>query len=136
MGVGLCSAGYHMTLKYHTQMCTSTLPPPGCTQTDVPPADELSMHLLTTPLIYRLLTYRSSPRRTRLVGAVLAVLFTVVMVTHMVMDEFLLHATTFGMGVYIIATRSIKLIPLRVTDAAMSRALRNVSRLGLGMLSA
>jgi hypothetical protein len=22
MGVGVCSAGYHMTLKYHTQMCT------------------------------------------------------------------------------------------------------------------
>jgi dihydroceramidase len=21
MGVGFCSAGYHMTLKYHTQMC-------------------------------------------------------------------------------------------------------------------
>jgi hypothetical protein len=25
MGVGICSAGYHMTLKYHTQMCTSIL---------------------------------------------------------------------------------------------------------------
>jgi hypothetical protein len=21
IGVGVCSAGYHMTLKYHTQMC-------------------------------------------------------------------------------------------------------------------
>lgn len=21
IGVGICSAGYHMTLKYHTQMC-------------------------------------------------------------------------------------------------------------------
>lgn len=31
MGVGACSAGYHMTLKYHTQMCMhpclSSLPP-------------------------------------------------------------------------------------------------------------
>jgi dihydroceramidase len=32
IGVGVCSAGYHMTLKYHTQMCmfreltTSVLP--------------------------------------------------------------------------------------------------------------
>ncbi len=24
VGVGICSAGYHMTLKYHTQMCTSS----------------------------------------------------------------------------------------------------------------
>lgn len=23
MGVGICSGGYHMTLKYHTQMCMS-----------------------------------------------------------------------------------------------------------------
>lgn len=22
MGVGVCSSAYHMTLKYHTQMCT------------------------------------------------------------------------------------------------------------------
>lgn len=25
MGVGICSGGYHMTLKYHTQMCTPPL---------------------------------------------------------------------------------------------------------------
>lgn len=37
---------------------------------------------------------------------VLAIEFTTVMVIHMVMDEFLLHAVTFGIGVYVIATRS------------------------------
>lgn len=26
IGVGVCSAGYHMTLKYHTQMCTRACP--------------------------------------------------------------------------------------------------------------
>jgi hypothetical protein len=30
IGIGVCSGGYHMTLKYHTQMCmcsTITIPP-------------------------------------------------------------------------------------------------------------
>ena len=26
IGVGICSAGYHMTLKYHTQMCMALDP--------------------------------------------------------------------------------------------------------------
>jgi dihydroceramidase len=68
--------------------------------------DELSMHLLTTPLLYRLLTFQASPQYTWIVGVVLAIEFTTVMVIHMVMDEFLLHAVTFGIEVYVIATRS------------------------------
>lgn len=64
------------------------------------------MHFLTTPLLYRLLTFQASPRYTRIVDVVLAIEFTTVMVIHMVMDEFLLHAVTFGIGVYVIATRS------------------------------
>ncbi|KAH6959253.1 ceramidase [Fusarium avenaceum] len=114
MGVGFCSAGYHMTLKYHTQM-----------------SDELSMHLLTTPLIYRLLTFNASPQKTRIVGTVLTILFTVVMVTHMVMDEFILHATTFGLGVYIIATRVLRIIPEQVKDPVIRKNLQNVAVLGL-----
>ncbi|RSL58816.1 hypothetical protein CEP54_007573 [Fusarium duplospermum] len=115
IGVGICSAGYHMTMKYHTQM-----------------SDELSMHLLTTPLIYRLLTFKASPQRTKWIGIILGSLFTIVMVTHMVMDEFLLHASTFGLGVYIIATHNLKLIPQQVPDPEIRRAVRNVALLGGG----
>ncbi|KAK3177495.1 hypothetical protein K4F52_009746 [Lecanicillium sp. MT-2017a] len=114
MGVGVCSGGYHMTLKYHTQM-----------------SDELSMHLLTTPVIYRILTFHASPERTRLIGIVLTVLFTVVMVTHMAMDEFLLHATSFGLGVYIIATRVLKMIKEQVRDARVRNSLRKIARFGV-----
>lgn len=95
------------------------------------PADELSMHLLTTPVIYRILTFHASPDRTRLIGIVLTVLFTVVMVTHMVMDEFLLHATSFGLGVYIIATRVLKMIKEQVPDARVRNSLRKIARFGV-----
>ena len=97
-------------------------------------ADELSMHLLTTPLMYRLLTFKASPQKTKWIGIILGSLFTIVMVTHMVMDEFLLHATTFGLGVYIIATRNLKLIPQQVPDPEVRRAVRNVALLGGGKL--
>jgi len=112
MGVGICSGGYHMTLKYHTQM-----------------ADELSMHLLTTPLIYRLLTSKATPERTRTVGIILSVLFTIVMVTHMVMDEFLLHATAFGSSVYTIASRGLRLSK-QIPDPYTRALVRNASIFG------
>lgn len=97
-------------------------------------ADELSMHLLTTPLVYRLTTFKATPQRTKLIGWVLAVLFTTVMVTHMVMDEFLLHATTFGLAVYIIATRVLRLIPDQVPDPRIRKTLKRIALFGVGML--
>ncbi|KAL2679264.1 hypothetical protein Neosp_010031 [[Neocosmospora] mangrovei] len=80
--------------------------------------------------MYRLLTFKASPQKTKWIGIILGSLFTIVMVTHMVMDEFLLHATTFGLGVYIIATRNLKLIPQQVPDPEVRRAVRNVALLG------
>lgn len=97
-------------------------------------ADELSMHLLITPLIYRLLAFKASPRYTKLLGVVLCTLFTTVMVTHMVLDEFLLHASTFGLGVYIIQMRISKIIG-QVSSPAVNRVLPQVARLGLRKFS-
>ncbi|KAL2870528.1 ceramidase [Aspergillus lucknowensis] len=114
IGVGVCSAGYHMTLKYHTQM-----------------SDELSMHLLTTPLLYRILTFQTSPEYTKRVGAILFTLFSIVMVVHMVMDEFLLHATTFGLAVLLITTRTMKTISLQISDSSVRMRIRWISRFGL-----
>lgn len=93
------------------------------------------MHLLTTPLIYRLLTFRASPQRTLLVGVVLSILFTTVMVTHMVMDEFVLHAVTFGGGVCIIIRQVLKMIPMVAQDEDVERRLRGVALFGCGMYS-
>ncbi|KAF7716557.1 Uncharacterized protein PECH_004358 [Penicillium ucsense] len=114
IGVGVCSAGYHMTLKYHTQM-----------------SDELSMHLLTTPLLYRILTFQASSKKTRIVGIVLSVLFVTVMFFHMVLNEFLLHAVTFGTAVLTIAVRTSKITAQQVTDPYMKKKLRNISYFGI-----
>lgn len=92
------------------------------------------MHLLTTPIVYRLLTFKASPQRTKLVGTILLILFTTVMVTHMVMDEFLLHATTFGLSIYVIATRALKIISQQVSDPVIKKTLRNISLLGMSKL--
>ncbi|KAJ5267167.1 hypothetical protein N7478_009975 [Penicillium angulare] len=113
IGVGVCSGGYHMTLKYHTQM-----------------SDELSMHLLTTPLLYRILTFQTSPERTRLIGGILLAMFTIVMVVHMVMDEFLLHAVSFGLAVWLIARRTIKMIPDQIPDLLFRKKIQRLSFFG------
>jgi dihydroceramidase len=102
---------------------------------DLVAADELSMHLLITPLIYRSLTFKASPQFTMMVGIGVSVMFTIVMVTHMVLDEFLLHATTFGLGVYFIASRSLVIIQ-QSSDAMLRRKLRIVTFLGIGRSTA
>lgn len=89
------------------------------------------MHLLTTPLLYRLLSYNASPQRTKLVGLALSTLFTTVMITHVVLDEFLLHAISFGLGVLIIARRSLQIISQRTLDLDTRRDLRNISIAGI-----
>ncbi|KHN96520.1 Ceramidase [Metarhizium album ARSEF 1941] len=93
-------------------------------------ADELSMHLLTTPLLYRILTLNRSERYTKTAGVVLLALFTIVMATHMLMDEFLLHATTFGFAVYMIATRVAGLISQQVPDPRIRTNVEKVARFG------
>lgn len=93
-------------------------------------ADELSMHLLTTPLVYRLLTFKASPRRTMLIGMALFCLFTLVMVTHIVLDEFVLHAVTFASGVLTVANQALKIISQHVLDSQTRQTLRNISLFG------
>lgn len=91
------------------------------------------MHLLTTPLLYRILIFQASPQRTKIIGIILGTLFTIVMVVHMVMDEFILHAVTFGLSVYLIATRTMKVIPQQVPDPSIRRSIRNIALFGCCM---
>lgn len=88
------------------------------------------MHLLTTPVVYRILTFQTTPQYTSVVRVLLSLLFTVVMVVHMVMDEFLLHAVTFGLAVYLIATRTLKLIPQQVSDPVARKNVQSVAIFG------
>ncbi|THC91710.1 hypothetical protein EYZ11_008813 [Aspergillus tanneri] len=102
-----------MTLKYHTQM-----------------SDELSMHLLTTPLLYRILTFQANPQHTRVVRIIIPLLFATVMVVHMAMDEFLLHAVSFGLGVCLIASRTLRTIRQQITDPVVRKNIQNVAIFG------
>ncbi|PWY80788.1 hypothetical protein BO94DRAFT_587532 [Aspergillus sclerotioniger CBS 115572] len=115
IGVGICSAGYHMTLKYHTQM-----------------SDELSMHLLTTPLLYRILTFQSTPQRKKTTGVVLFTLFTIVMVVHMLMDEFVLHAVSFGSAVLVITVKTLRIIRVEIKDERVRGKVGRVALFGVG----
>lgn len=87
------------------------------------------MHILLTPLLFRLLSFKASPQQTILLGAVLSVTFVVVMVIHIVMDEFLLHATSFGLGIYLLATCSLKAIH-QLTDNHIKARFRNMAIFG------
>jgi len=111
IGVGVCSAAYHMTLKYHTQM-----------------SDELSMHMATTPLVHRVMTFGKSERYTRTTGIILSVIFVVVIVVHASMDEFLLHASAFAGSIHIIRTRTFPLIKTRISDPAKRKQLLGMAR--------
>lgn len=88
------------------------------------------MHLLTTPLVYRVLTFNTSPQRTKLVGVITLTLFTITMVAHMVMDEFILHAVMFGLSVVIITVRITQLIPQRFSDPVVRKTLQTTARMG------
>lgn len=88
------------------------------------------MHLLTTPLLYRILTFQATPERTKITGAILLTLFMIVMVVHMVMDEFLLHAVAFGLAVWLIARRTIRMIPNQVPDLVFRKKLQRLGFFG------
>jgi dihydroceramidase len=64
------------------------------------------------------------------VGIFLSLEFTVVMVVHMVMDEFLLHAVTFGLGVYLIATRTLKIIPRQIPNLYTRKNVQHIALFG------
>ena len=91
------------------------------------------MHLLTTPLLYRILTFQSTPQYTKLIGIILSILFIIVMVVHMVMDEFLLHAVSFGSAVLLITIRTLKIIPTEITDERARGTVKRVALFGVGM---
>jgi dihydroceramidase len=56
------------------------------------------------------------------------------MVIHIVMDEFILHAVSFGIAVYLIATETLKIIAQQVPDLLIRKKIRNIAFFGSCML--
>ncbi|EQK99827.1 arylsulfatase [Ophiocordyceps sinensis CO18] len=52
------------------------------------------------------------------------------MLTHIIMDEFLLHASTFALAVYLIVSRVLRLISQHVPDALARKRLRRITFFG------
>ncbi|RAL10184.1 ceramidase [Aspergillus homomorphus CBS 101889] len=107
IGVGICSAGFHMSLKYHTQMM-----------------DDLSMLLTTTPLLHRVLTVNADPRGSSLVAMALGSALVALAAVHVATDELILHAVSFVVSVTVIGVRTMQLLARRtVVGSAERRAL-------------
>ncbi|PYH86288.1 alkaline ceramidase family protein [Aspergillus uvarum CBS 121591] len=104
IGVGLCSAGFHMSLKYHTQMM-----------------DDLSMLLTTTPLLHRVLTVNTSARTSSRVALVLGAALLSLAAVHIATDELVLHAVSFVGSVTAIGVRTMQLIQQRTVRGSVAR---------------
>ncbi|PYH99062.1 hypothetical protein BO71DRAFT_425468 [Aspergillus ellipticus CBS 707.79] len=90
MGVGLCSAIFHLRLKYHTQMM-----------------DDLSMLFTTTPVLHRVLTVNASRTHSTILAILLASGLTGLIAVHVATDELIMHATAFAVSVTVIGIRTM-----------------------------
>ncbi|KAL4784278.1 ceramidase [Aspergillus varians] len=104
MAVGICSAIFHISLKFHTQMM-----------------DDLSMLFATTPVLHRVLTVNSNRRDSTISALILGSLLTLLIVYHVMTDEFIFHVISFGAMVVVIGVRTMQLVHTRTSPGSASR---------------
>ncbi|KAL4872098.1 hypothetical protein BDV12DRAFT_183341 [Aspergillus spectabilis] len=104
MAVGVCSAAFHVSLKYHTQMM-----------------DDLSMMFATTPVLHRVLTVNSSRQTSTNLAYVMASLLMVFITYHVWTDELNLHFTLFGGMIVVIGVRTMQLVDSRTVPGSTAR---------------
>ncbi|KAL3481745.1 alkaline ceramidase family protein [Aspergillus californicus] len=104
IAVGICSAVFHITLKYHTQMM-----------------DDLSMLFATTPVLHRVLTVNSTRRDSTIMAVTLWSLLAVFIVYHVVTDELILHFISFGGMIVVIGIRTMQLVNTRTEPGSKRR---------------
>lgn len=114
IGVGLLSAYFHATLKYHSQM-----------------GDDLSMFLAVGAILHQLLCFEASPREQR--TYTLAILGTVVPVSiyHVWADELIAHQVTFAAMIYLVSRQTRALIRKQITCEEQRVKLRRLATFGL-----
>ncbi|KAJ5141729.1 alkaline ceramidase family protein [Penicillium atrosanguineum] len=104
MTVGICSAAFHMSLKYHTQMM-----------------DDLSMLFTTTPVLHRVLTVNSSLKTSIIMAVVLGTSLMALVVYHVIADELIVHSLSFVLSIAVIGIRTIQLINVRTVEGSAAR---------------
>ncbi|KAB8209839.1 alkaline ceramidase family protein [Aspergillus parasiticus] len=104
MAVGICSAAFHISLKYHTQML-----------------DDLSMLFTTTPVLHQVLTVNVSRRQSVMVAVLLWSSLMSLVVYHVRTDDLLLHSLSFAGMVIGIGIRTMQLINARTLAGSPAR---------------
>ncbi len=114
IGVGICSAAFHMTLREIPQL-----------------ADDLSMIFPTAFILLRLLTFQAQDSRiaARTTAAVAVALLTVYTV-HLNINKPILHSLTFGVMLHFIRWKIWRLLSERVPDLRIRRKLRRTALFG------
>ncbi|EAT85471.2 hypothetical protein SNOG_06820 [Parastagonospora nodorum SN15] len=114
IGVGLLSALFHATLKFHTQM-----------------GDDLSMFLAVGTLLHQLLCVDATPaQRTKYTAYVLGTLIPV-SVYHVWADEIYVHEIVFAIYVFLISRRTRALIKARVKSEESRKKLGKMATFGI-----
>ncbi|KAB8276956.1 ceramidase [Aspergillus minisclerotigenes] len=114
MAVGICSAAFHISLKYHTQML-----------------DDLSMLFTTTPVLHQVLTVNASRRYSVMMAILLWSSLMILVVYHVRTDELLLHSLSFAGMVIVIGIRTMQLISDRtLADSPARKQIWGMVRFG------
>lgn len=104
MAVGICSATFHISLQYHTQML-----------------DDLSMLFTTTPLVHRVLTVNADRRSSFVTGLFVYSALSLLVFYHVTTDELILHASFFVGSIAIIGIRTMQLLKQRTAENSTTR---------------
>ncbi|KAL4884036.1 alkaline phytoceramidase [Aspergillus karnatakaensis] len=105
MAVGVCSAAFHLSMKYHTQMM-----------------DDLSMLFATTPVLHRVLTVDMSREASKKLAILMWTLLLIFITYHVWTDELILHFSLFAGMIITIGVRTMQLVNLRTVPGSAARA--------------
>ena len=105
LAVGVCSATFHLSLKYHTQML-----------------DDVSMLFATTPVLHRVLTVNMTRRNSITMAILLNSILAALIAYHLVTDELILHHLSFAVMVITIGIRTMQLIHTRTETGSLARS--------------
>ncbi|KAF2198330.1 alkaline ceramidase family protein [Delitschia confertaspora ATCC 74209] len=114
IGVGVLSAWFHATLKYHSQM-----------------GDDLSMFLAVGAVLHQVTTFnRPLPYRRRVTALILGTLIPL-SIYHCWADEIVLHEIAFAVMIFTTVFKTRVLMKERVNDSVQRGRLAGLSSFGL-----
>ncbi|KAF2434800.1 alkaline phytoceramidase [Tothia fuscella] len=111
--VGVLSGLFHAILNFHSQM-----------------GDDLSMHLATSCIFLRAMTFDKSETYSRNFAIAVVTLLTPFLVFHVIADEVAMHQIVWGCMVVAVALRTRSLNKARVKDEALKKKLNYVAWVG------